>query len=368
MAEDRKPLGGNTRCKAAEPLSVEFDGVLAPRDRGGLAEAREVWNNRADARQSVGNITRDLIETVMISPESVHKDQRGSVRRTVLPSSGIDAEGMNGNGSGSHAPILPGVAWQAPAPGGVHRDHPALGSIEGNERTVVTAATPLWAANLAVFDTETTGIDTSEARIVSATIALLGSEEDVVERYDWLLDPGVEIPEAAERVHGISTEVARASGISAAVGIQQIVAQLAEMIERGFPVVAYNAPFDLTLLRAEAARHGIAWPEDLSPVIDPLILDKQFDRYRKGKRTLEAVAAHHGVEIGNAHDAGDDAIAAGRVLQRIARKYADVIPSELDELHRAQIGWAAAQAASFQEYMRRARDPQFVADGRWPLR
>lgn len=232
----------------------------------------------------------------------------------------------------------------------------------------MTAATPLWAANLAVFDTETTGIDTSEAHIVSATIALLGAEEDVVERYDWLLDPGIEIPEAAERVHGISTEVARASGINAAVGIQQIVAQLAEMIERGFPVVAYNAPFDLTLLRAEAARHGVAWPEDLSPVIDPLILDKQFDRYRKGKRTLEAVAAHHGVEIGNAHDAGDDAIAAGRVLQRIARKYADVIPGELDELHRAQIEWAAAQAASFQEYMRRARDPQFVADGRWPLR
>lgn len=243
-----------------------------------------------------------------------------------------------------------------------------VGSIEENERTVVTAPTPLWAANLAVFDTETTGIDTAEARIVSATIALIGSEEDVLERYDWLLNPGIEIPHAAQQVHGISTEVARASGIDAAVGIQQIVTQLAEMIERGFPVVAYNAPYDLTLLRAEAGRYGVSWPSDLSPIIDPLILDKQFDRYRKGKRTLEAVAAHHGVEIGNAHDAGDDAIAAGRVLQRIARKYADVIPGELDELHRAQVSWAAAQAASFQDYMRRARDPQFVADGRWPLR
>lgn len=232
----------------------------------------------------------------------------------------------------------------------------------------MTASTPLWAANLAVFDTETTGIDTSEARIVSATIALLGPEEEVVERYDWLLDPGIEIPEAAMRVHGISTEVARASGINAAVGIQQIVDQISEMIERGFPIVAYNAPYDLSLLKSESERHGIAWPSVVAPIIDPLILDKQFDRYRKGKRTLEAVAAHHGVDIGNAHDAGDDAIAAGRVLQRIARKYADVIPSELDELHQAQVGWAAAQAASFQEYMRRARDPEFVANGNWPLR
>lgn len=232
----------------------------------------------------------------------------------------------------------------------------------------MTAQLPLWAANLAVFDTETTGIDISVDRIVSATIALLGPGGEVTERYDWLLDPGIEIPEAAMRVHGITTEIARATGISAAVGVQQIVAQLAEMMERGYPVVAYNAPYDLSLLSAEAARHGVSLPAAIAPVIDPLILDKQFDRYRKGKRTLVAVAAHHGVEIGNAHDAGDDAIASGRVLQAIARKYADVIPDDLDALHTSQVTWAAQQAASFQEYMRRVRDPNFVADGAWPLR
>lgn len=232
----------------------------------------------------------------------------------------------------------------------------------------MTAELPLWASNIAVFDTETTGVDTAHARIVSATIALLGAAGEVLERYDWLLDPGVEIPEPAVRVHGISTEIARASGTEAGVGVRQILAQLLEMIERGFPVTAYNAPFDLTLMRAEAARHGAEWPAEFAPVLDPLILDKQLDRYRKGKRTLELVAAHYGVEIGNAHDAGDDAIAAGRVLQRIATKYADAVPEELAELHRAQIGWAAAQAESFQEYMRRARDPHFVADGAWPLR
>lgn len=232
----------------------------------------------------------------------------------------------------------------------------------------MTATLPLWATDLAVFDTETTGIDTDQARIVSATVALLGEGGDVKERYDWLLDPGVEIPAAAVQVHGISTEIARTSGIEASVGVRQIVEQLLEMIERGFPVVAYNAPFDLSLLSAEAARHGVPLPRELAPVIDPLVIDKQFDRYRKGKRTLEAVAGHYGVVIGNAHDAGDDAIAAGRVLQHIATKYADVIPGELDELHQAQVGWAAAQAASFQDYMRRVRDPSFVADGRWPLR
>src|SRR5699024_7239841 len=103
-------------------------------------------------------------------------------------------------------------------------------------------ALPLWAERLAVLDTETTGINPVHARVVSCTIALLGGNGEVVERYDWLLDPGIEIPEPAARVHGITTEVARASGVSAKIGIGQIVAQLANMIGRGFPLVVYNAP------------------------------------------------------------------------------------------------------------------------------
>lgn len=232
----------------------------------------------------------------------------------------------------------------------------------------MTNTLPLWAENLAVFDTETTGIDTSQARVVSCAVALLNGNGEVSERYDWLVDPGVDIPEAAANVHGITTEVARKSGVEASVGISQIVAQLLQMIDRGFPIVAYNAPFDLTLLRTEAQRHGVAFPADISPVIDPLVIDKQVDRYRKGKRTLEAATAYYGVDLGNAHDAGEDAIAAGRVMQVLAKRYAHVLPEQIMDLHQAQVGWAAAQAASFQEYMRRSKDPSFVAQGGWPLR
>lgn len=232
----------------------------------------------------------------------------------------------------------------------------------------MTNLKPLWAENLAVFDTETTGIDTSTARIVSASIAVLDGSGVVTERYDWLLDPGIEIPDPAFQVHGISTEVARSSGIKADVGVAQIVEQMLAMFDRGLPLVAYNAPFDLSLLRAEAKRYGIQWPNQVSPVIDPLVLDKQLDRYRKGKRTLEAVAPHYGVEIGTAHDAGDDAIAAGRVFQALAQKYSDKMPDDVNALHGSQIEWAAAQAENFQEYMRRVRDPSFIADGSWPLK
>lgn len=228
-------------------------------------------------------------------------------------------------------------------------------------------ALPLWAAQLAVFDTETTGVETDTARIVSATLALLSENGEVTERYDWLLDPGVEIPDAAVRVHGITTEVARSSGIDAAVGVLQITERIAQMIDRGLPLVVYNAPYDLSLLRSEQRRYGVA-EAPIAPVLDPLVIDKQLDRFRKGKRTLVAVAEHYGVELGNAHDAGEDAIASGKVMQRLARKYAGKLPEDLEEIHAAQAGWARAQAENFQEYMRRVRDPNFVAEGDWPVR
>ena len=226
---------------------------------------------------------------------------------------------------------------------------------------------PLWAEQLAVFDTETTGVSPTQARIVTASIAVLGGEGEVSEQYDWMLDPGTDIPDAAAQVHGISTEMARTQGMDAAVGVGQIIERLTEMNERGLPIVIYNAPYDLTLLLNEARRHGLAFPDVMKPVLDPLIIDKQVDRYRRGKRTLAVACAHYGVDLSLAHDAGADAIAAGRVLQNIARQYATQLPDELHTLHDEQVSWAAAQAENFETYMRQRRDPAFVADRRWPI-
>lgn len=226
---------------------------------------------------------------------------------------------------------------------------------------------PVWAEQLAVFDTETTGVSTQHSRIVTASLAVLSGSESVTERYDWMLNPGVEIPAGATQVHGITTAMAQEQGMDAAAGIAQIIAQINAVMGRGIPLVVFNAPYDLTLLAAEAARYGHAFPSELMPVLDPLIIDKQLDRYRKGKRTLVAMSEHYGVELAQAHDAGADAIAAGHVLQALATKYAASLPDNLDELHRNQVSWAAAQAESFEAYMRRQRDPQFTADRGWPV-
>jgi DNA polymerase-3 subunit epsilon len=222
---------------------------------------------------------------------------------------------------------------------------------------------------VAVFDLETTGVDTDTARIVSACIALLGSGGDVVARWDWLADPGIEIPDGAAAVHGITTERARALGRPAEIVVAEIAQSLRMVFGLGIPLVVYNAPYDLTLLDRECRRHGLQPIEQSTPVIDPLVIDKAVDRYRKGKRTLEVTAALYGVPLDDAHDAGSDAIAAGRVAQALGRAYPEELDVPLAELHARQVAWYAEQAASFADYIRRVKgDDAYVADSDWPMR
>jgi DNA polymerase-3 subunit epsilon len=227
---------------------------------------------------------------------------------------------------------------------------------------------PAWASALGVFDLETTGIDTATARIVTAHVGVIDETGAVVERKDWIVNPGVPIPEGAAAVHGITDDRARRFGRPPGEVVAEILAAIRSVFLRGFPLVVYNAPYDLTLLAAEADRHRL-WPlETTAPIVDPFVLDKQLDRFRKGKRTLTAAAQVYGVDLTDAHDAGADAIAAGRVAQAMARRYPEELAFEAQALHDAQVGWCADQAASFQAYMREKRDPDFTTSGSWPKR
>jgi DNA polymerase-3 subunit epsilon len=225
-----------------------------------------------------------------------------------------------------------------------------------------------WFDSLGVFDLETTGIDVETSRIVSAHVGVLDSRGDLIEQWNWLADPGVEIPAGASAVHGITTERARAEGRPAAEVVREIIAVLTELFNRGLAVTIYNAPYDLSLLHFEALRYDLEPLTEPAPIIDPLVLDRVVDKYRKGKRTLEAAAVVYGVDLADAHDASADAVAAGRVAQAMARKHPEQLAVESALLHTQQIAWCAEQSADFESYMRRTHNPEFTAAGTWPIR
>jgi DNA polymerase-3 subunit epsilon len=227
-----------------------------------------------------------------------------------------------------------------------------------------------WHEQLGVFDLETTGVDTETARIVTAHVGVINELGITVSRQDWVIDPMVEVPDAAAAVHGYTTERVRLEGMDAATGVAEIVAALRVLFDRGIPVVAYNAPYDFTVLNREAKRYGITPLEKPLPIIDPLVIDKAVDRYRKGKRTLELTAQFYGVDLGDdAHDAGYDAIAAGRVAQAIAVKYAAELAMTAAELHAQQVEWFQQQEQNYAEFRRnKLGDLNFIATGSWPER
>jgi len=222
---------------------------------------------------------------------------------------------------------------------------------------------------LATFDLETTGVDVETSRIVSACIALLDDSGAVIARWDWLADPGIDIPEGAAAIHGISTERAQAEGRPASLVVAEIVQTLKVTCALGIPLVVYNAPYDLSLLDRECRRHAVEGLREPFVVIDPLVIDKAVDRYRRGKRTLEVTSSIYGVSLDDAHDAGSDAIAAARVAQALLVKFGDELSIPFGDLHARQQQWYADQAASFQEYMRSSKgDHSFVANPEWPVR
>jgi DNA polymerase-3 subunit epsilon len=227
---------------------------------------------------------------------------------------------------------------------------------------------PEWAKQIAVFDLETTGLDLTDARIVTACAVELNSNGEVVgSNSEWLANPGIEIPTQASDVHGVTTEIAIRDGRPADVVVGELLETLRDFFARGLAVVAYNAPYDFTILHYEALRHGLE-PLKLGSVIDPLVIDKFKDKYRKGKRRLENAAEFYKVPLDDAHNATADAIAAGRVAQAIARRWAADLPSTASELHAAQIGWSEAIDADFESYMRRSVNPDFTATRGWPLK
>ncbi|MGJ9405776.1 3'-5' exonuclease [Nesterenkonia aurantiaca] len=246
----------------------------------------------------------------------------------------------------------------------------------------ITPSSESWHTRRRVgFDLETTSRDPRVARIVSAALVIFddaevstGAETGVegspgagsprVRTREWLVDPGVEVPAETTAIHGISTEYAQANGQPAAEAVAQITTALAQEFAAGSSVVVMNAPYDFTVLQQEALRHGVEFTEPVG-VIDPLVIDKQVDKYRRGKRTLSQMCLHYEVELDAAHSATPDAWAAVEVACAQAERFPQLqIPAP--ELHRLQAGWKVGQAADLQEYLRRTR-PDAEVSPAWPV-
>lgn len=226
---------------------------------------------------------------------------------------------------------------------------------------------------LAAFDTEATGGDVENDRIVSAALVVQDGPGSRPRATRWLVNPGVPVPAGATLPHGLTDEHLQRDGRWPAPVMYEVAQALAEQARVGRPLVVMNAPFDLTLLDRELRRHrasSLARWFERTPllVLDPWVLDRHLDRCRKGRRTLTDLCALYEVPWEAAHDAAADAAAALEVARAVGRRFASRLERlSPGELHTLQAVWHAGQARGLQTWFARSGTEEMV-DPAWPLR
>ena len=126
-----------------------------------------------------------------------------------------------------------------------------------------------------IFDTETTGLPKKWAAPISDTdnwprciqIAWQLHDEmgNLLEHQDYLIQPeGFNIPYDAERIHGISTELAQQQGVS----LKEMLDKFNTALSKAKFIVGQNLGFDVNIMGCEFYRMGIQSAMSSMPILD----------------------------------------------------------------------------------------------------
>ncbi|MEW5963086.1 MAG: DUF294 nucleotidyltransferase-like domain-containing protein [Pseudomonadota bacterium] len=115
-------------------------------------------------------------------------------------------------------------------------------------------STPLVGLDAAVLDTETTGLDSTTARIVQiGVMRLVKGSLEAEPKFERIVDPGIPIPPEASAIHAITD-----AKVKGAPPFGAVIADLESYIGSSI-LIGHNIAYDLAVLRAEYERAGRAW-------------------------------------------------------------------------------------------------------------
>jgi DNA polymerase-3 subunit alpha len=185
-----------------------------------------------------------------------------------------------------------------------------------------------------IFDTETTGLpgnynapvsDTNNwPRCIQIAWQLHDALGNLVEHQDYLVRPdGFNIPYDAERIHGISTELATEQGID----IREALEKFNIALSKAKFVVGQNIGFDVNIMGSEFYRAGMESPLAQMPVLDTCTEVTanllKIPGGRGGRFKLPTLTELHnylfGVPFAEAHNATADVEATTRCFLQLVK-------------------------------------------------
>lgn len=159
-----------------------------------------------------------------------------------------------------------------------------------------------------VFDIETTGLSSSTDEITEIGAVLVRGGE-IVDSFAAYVNPRKHIPENITKLTGISDET-----VANAPYIEEVLPEFLAFCGDRL-LVAHNANFDISFIRAAASRCKLKFD---NPYLDTLAMSRYVNPSLKS-HSLDNVAKHLGIEEFEHHRATDDARACAEIFLAMAR-------------------------------------------------
>ena len=164
-------------------------------------------------------------------------------------------------------------------------------------------------AEYVVFDVETTGLNAEEGDRIVEIAAVRFKNNEIVDRFESLINPGFSIPQEAQAINGITDDMLKTAPTS-----DQVLPQMIDFIAGGC-LVGPNVRFDLGFLCYELSLLERRVRE-ATPALDTLKIAKELLPYLKSYR-LSNVALNLGIPVKETHRAMPDVELTARMLGRL---------------------------------------------------
>lgn len=178
----------------------------------------------------------------------------------------------------------------------------------------------------ACLDTETTGLSPVGGGKICEIAVSVSQNGRKIEEFSTLLNPEILMHPSVIAIHGITNEM-----VAHAPKFADILPRLFSLLD-GCVLVAHNAEFDLSFLRAEVQACGWRLPE--YPVLDTLKLARKNGCFERNN--LGVIATTLGINADGAHRAMADVRMTEKVLYHFLRDFMNGGVDTLEELQTYQ--------------------------------
>jgi len=191
------------------------------------------------------------------------------------------------------------------------------------------------------LDTESTGLDFENDRPIQVGMAVF-LKSQLIWTFNWYSNTSRPSNPDALAVHKIEDKWRQDNGIHPREIMQHVLQLFNRCSERNVPVIAFNAPFDFTMICKEMQRFSMKLNTDRLYVIDPLVIDRHYEKnvpvFTKPFMRLGQMAARYGLSAPT-HNALDDAICAGYLAAAQSVHHSAIRTGSPRELHERQCIW-----------------------------